>query len=235
MKIILLFIFSAITLKASAGDDPKVLLRALNTKFNRVNDYVADVTMAFDIPGVKMSRMKGKVLFKRPNKFKIRTKGIFFLPRQNPMQNMQAMLLDSNRYTSIISGYEIVGGKNCAIVNIIPLKPSDELILGKFWVDVKNPLVLKSQITTRNNGTIEAENSYDTEIAYALPSKIVIRLETKKIKMSKIMSVDLNKKSKPKDGEDVLESGYITMLFSDYKINTKLRDEEFAADRQNIE
>ena len=227
MKQLLFLLLLSLSFKVQAIDNPMALIQVLNKKFAAVNDYKAQVHMKFDIPGVKMNTMNGTVIFKRPNKFRIRTKGIFFLPKQNPMQSISTMLLDTSAYTSIISGYEIVAGKNCAIVNIIPIKPMNELILGKFWIDIKNPLVLKSQITTKNNGTIETESTYSTNANYTLPDKMLLKMETKKIKMSKLMSADLNKKSKPKEVGNTLETGTIELTFSNYKINTRIADSEF--------
>lgn len=226
MKIKFILLLCVLSFQAWAGDDPKVLLRELNRRFSLISDYTARVDMRFDIPGVKMNALSGKVFFKRPDKFRIRTKGIFFLPKQNPMQGMNAMLMDTTSYTSIISGYETFKGKRCAIVNIIPLKSSDELILGKFWIDVANPIVYKSQVTTRNNGTIEAENIYTQGNRYFLPDQVIIRVEMRKIKMSKMMSVDLNKKAKKKGGPEPLETGLIMLSFRDYRINTHFSDAE---------
>ena len=133
-----------------------------------------------------MLRLNGKVFFKSPNKFRIRTKGIFFLPKQNPLQNISTLLLDTASYTSVISGYEILNGKNCAIVNIIPLTANTELILGKFWIDTKNILILKSQITTKNNGTLETNSTYSSLSKFTLPDKLMIKVEIKKIKIPKM-------------------------------------------------
>jgi len=226
MKQFLLIVLSFFCLHVSATDDPKMLIRELNKKFRAVQDYTARVRMEFDIPGVKMNTMNGKVFFKRPDRFRIRTKGIFFLPKQNPMQNMSSMLLDTNSYTSIISGYEVVNNKRCAIVNIIPLTSSNELILGKFWIDVKDPKVYKTQITTRNNGTIDTESFYSTNSSVNLPDKVVIMIETKKIRMSKMMSADIGRKSQDKAKLDEVETGTITLSFSGYKINTRFPDSE---------
>ena len=171
--------------------------------------------------------MNGKVYFKQPNKFKIKAKGIFFMPKQNPMQNINAMLSDTAAYTTVISGYEEVEGRKCAIINIIPLKEANELILGKFWVDVLEPLIRKSQITTKNNGTVESYNQYGGYASYLLPDKIVVKVEVNKIKVPKMMSVDLNKKSKEKNIGNAKEIGTIEMNFTNFKINTKLSDEVF--------
>jgi hypothetical protein len=214
-------------MQLQAQENPKALISTLNRKFNLVQDYTADVKMVFDIPGVKMNNMNGKVFFKRPNKFRIKAKGIFFMPKQNPMQNISTLLLDTSAYTSVISGYETIDGRSCAIINIIPLKTEGELILGKFWIDKLDPLVRKSQITTKNNGTIESSNTYSSNAAYTLPDQIVIKVEVNKFKVPKMMSVDLNKKSKEKDLSKQKETGTIRMDLVNYKINTKLQDAVF--------
>ncbi|HPI55281.1 MAG TPA: hypothetical protein PLU10_11360 [Chitinophagaceae bacterium] len=227
MKSILIFLLSLVCLQATAGDDPKALIRELNRKFNLVNDYTASLYMKFDVPGVKLSSMHGRVLFKRPNKFRIKAKGIFFLPKQNPMQQVSSMLLDTSAYTTVISGYELLNGKSCAIVNIIPVKNDQELVLGKFWIDTKNILILKSQMTSRNNGTIETLSEYGANSTYALPDKMTIQIEMKKMKVPKMMAVDLNKKSKEVVDPNKLEKGRIDLFFTNYNINTRLSDDEF--------
>jgi hypothetical protein len=110
---------------------------------------------------------------------------------------------------------------------MIPLNNENELILGKFWVDVSNPLVIKSQITTKNNGTIETQNYFDEMVQYALPSKIVINIETNKMKMPKMMAMDLKKKSSDKSKLNMKEKGTIELNFSNFKINTKFPDQVF--------
>lgn len=225
LPIILLFL----SWQAQA-QDAKPLLREVNKKFRAINDYQAAVNMIFNIPGVKMNSMSGKVFFKRPNKFKIKAKGIFFLPKQNPLQNISSILLDTTAYTAVQSGYETVAGKNCAVVNLIPLKSLDEIILAKFWIDANNPLVLKSQITTKSNGTVETASSYGSQSQYALPDKLLITVEVAKIKVPKMLSVDLNKKSKEKNSVNTKEKGTIELKFSEYKLNQKISDEVFAKD-----
>lgn len=227
IKKICLLLLCVLSLQAKAQDDSKRLIRELNRKFYLLNDYSANIAMKFDIPGVKMNNMNGKVFFKKPNKFRIKAKGIFFLPKQNPMQNISTMFLDTSAYTTVISGYEVIDNRKCAIINMIPLKNENELILGKFWVDMTNPLVIKSQITTRNNGTIETQNYFGDMIQYALPSRIIINVETSKIKVPKMMAMDLKKKSADKSKLNEKEKGKIELNFSDYKINTKIPDQVF--------
>jgi hypothetical protein len=235
IKQIGLFVFLFLSINTLAQEDAKSLIRSLNKKFSLLNDYQANIAMHFQIPGVKMNDMKGKVFFKQPNKFKIKAKGIFFMPKQNPMQNINAMLSDTASYTTVISGYEDVQGRKCAIINIIPLKSENELILGKFWVDILDPLIHKSQITTKNNGTLESYNQYGKYSAYLLPDKITVKVEVNKIKVPKMMAVDLNKKAKAKSDSNQKETGVIEMTFSDFKLNSRFSDEVFTNEKKAID
>jgi hypothetical protein len=235
IKQIGLFVFLFLSINTFAQEDAKSLIRSLNKKFSLLNDYQANIAMHFQIPGVKMNDMKGKVFFKQPNKFKIKAKGIFFMPKQNPMQNINAMLSDTASYTTVISGYEDVQGRKCAIINIIPLKSENELILGKFWVDILDPLIHKSQITTKNNGTLESFNQYGKYSAYLLPDKITVKVEVNKIKVPKMMAVDLNKKVKAKSDSNQKETGVIEMTFSDFKLNSRFSDEVFTNEKKAID
>ncbi|MBL7753929.1 MAG: hypothetical protein JNM44_05585 [Chitinophagaceae bacterium] len=227
---IFLVSLNTINKTALAGDDPRELIRALNLRMQQIKDYQAKVHMQFRIPGVKMKDMNGKVYFKQPDKFRIKAKGIFFLPKQNPMQQVGSLLQDTASYTTVISGYEVIEGKKCAIVNIIPIKNDQELILGKFWIDVINPLIYKSQITTRNNGTLETQNTYGNYLKFGLPDQILIKVEVNKIKVPKMMAVDLNKKSSPDKAVDGKEPGWIQLTFSSYQMNTRFPDSEFNQD-----
>lgn len=222
----LLFCFFATG--AFATDDAQTIIAGVNRKFSQVNDYTADAYMVFDIPGVKLRNMKGSAYYKKPHKFRIRAKGIFFLPKQNMAQQMNALLADTKSYTAVLSGYEKVGTVNCAVINVIPLKNDGELIISKLWVDPANSLIMHSQITTRNNGTVETFNTFGTAQAQqlGLPSRIEVRIETAKFKVPKMLAADINKSS-AKSKEPVSKYGTIQLNFSNYKINTKLKDEVF--------
>lgn len=222
------FILLLLSSMNSFAQDAKLLLREVNRKFKLVQDYKASVFMKFNIPGVKIKNLNGHVVFKRPDKFRVKANGIFFLPKQNPMQNMSQILMDTNAYTAVLSGTEMVKGVSCAVVNLIPLKSNNEIILGKFWIDIKNPLVLKSQITTKNNGTIETDNTFGSLARYALPDKMLITVEVAKIKVPKMLAADLNKKSSDKDqSTNTREKGTIELILTNYAINQKLKDSEF--------
>lgn len=209
----------------SFAQNPKEIIAKVNQNFSKVKDYAADIAMQFQIPGVNIEPISGKVYYKTPDKFRVKTKGIVFLPKQNPYYAL-AMLKDTNAYTAISSGTEKIGGINCAVINVIPNSEMD-LILGKFWIDYAKGVVMKSQLTTKSNGTIIIENSYGTMTQYALPDKIVFTVDMTKFKVPKAVAVDLNSKSKSNKNESGRGTGTIQLLFTKYTLNQKLSDAVF--------
>lgn len=206
--------------------DGKKLIAEINRKFSLVKDYKADVSMKFDLPGINIKSLKGKVFYKQPDKFKIKATGVFFMPKNNPMKNIQHLLSQTTSYTTIISGIEVIDGQSCAVVNVIPLDPNLELVIGKFWISEKNPLIYQSEITTKENGTLRTKNFYGRYIQYALPDKIMIQVEMKKFKIPKMLAADI-KKNSSKQTNTKKQTGEIYMLLSDYQVNTRFPNDIF--------
>jgi outer membrane lipoprotein-sorting protein len=229
-KISILFLFASLLFCAekAAAQSPKEMIAKVNQHFAKVRDYAADIAMNFQIPGVNIEAISGKVFYKVPDKFRVRTKGIIFLPKQNPYYAL-AMLKDTNAYTAVPGGTEKIGSVTCTIVNVIPNK-DDDLILGKFWIDDARGLVIKSQLTTKSNGTIIVENQFGKMQQYALPDKMVFTVDMAKFKVPKAVAVDLNSKSKVDKNASGKGTGTITLQFSNYAINKQLKDAVFTQD-----
>ncbi len=225
MKNIILFLFIVIPGVASS-QNPKLILNEVIRKFSKVQDYSADVNMQFDIPNVKMDGISGKVYYKKPDKFRVKSKGIAFVPKQNPYFSLN-LLKDTSSYIAIMNGSGKVQNVNCRIINVIPNIPTD-MVIGKFWVDVSRNLVLKSQITTNSNGTLNIENFFGSQSNLALPDKMVMTIEMTKFKLPKALSAELNSKSSKPTGKKEKGIGKITMQFNGYQLNKKLSNAVFS-------
>ncbi len=224
----LLLLFACIlNIALYAQQDAKNIIREVNKKFQLVQDYNANLEIKFDIPSVKLKNITGRVYFKKPNKFKIKGAGLFLLPKQNPIMTISNLLMDTSSYTAIITGTEIIDGQSCVLINIIPLKSDVDLVLGKFWVQKEKAIVLQTQITTKNNGTLQTHSYYNTQIKWGLPDRVVVQLEMKAFKVPKMIAVDIQKKSSMNKDKNTLQQGSIDINMSDYKINTKIKDEVF--------
>lgn len=224
-----LIVFAAIALGAPGAfgqSSPKTLIHAINKKFTQVKDYSAALRMEFDIPSVKLTPVEGAVYFKQPDKFRVKTEGIIFLPKQNPYFTLQS-IRDTNTYTAIFAGEETVQSAKTQVVNVIPNDNAGELILAKLWIDPARKLILRSQLTTKSSGTLTVEQGYGRFQGSALPDWIRFTIDVARFKVPKSVAVDLSA-SKNSNGLPARGTGTIQLFFSNYKLNQNLSDAVFS-------
>jgi hypothetical protein len=220
-KKLLFLIFSTIQISVYA-QSPKSILQQVVLNFYKVKDYSADIAIKFDIPGLKIEQAKGKVFYKQPDKFKVKSQGIIFLPKQNPFYFINK-LRDTTAYECIGSAKELVRTFSCHVINVVPTADLD-FVLAKFWIDEKSKLILRSQITTKANGTVIIDNVYQSEST--LPINTTFTIDVAKFKIPKAVAVDINSKSSEKKVGDRTK-GFIVMSFANYKVNQNLNDAIF--------
>jgi hypothetical protein len=220
-----LFILSLffLSLKSLHAQTPNQIINSVNVRFKKVNDYKADINISCVIPSVKINPINAKVIYKKPDKFKIKSTGILILPKQNT-NFLFTTLADTSNYTAVKTGEEMIGNVKTQIINVIPNKDTSDLILGKFWIDAVRGLVLKSQLTTKSQGTILIENTFGSMAQYALPDKMLFTIEMQKFKLPKSLTLDINKATTAVANDD--GKGRITLALSNYIVNKGVSDEE---------
>lgn len=223
MKNVLIICFTLLC-NSLFAQSPNQLLQSVNQKFAVVKTYSAQLNLVFDIPGVNVDPINGQVFYKAPKKFRIKTKGIIFLPKQNPYQAIQ-LLNDSNSYVAVKMGDEAVKGTKTVVINVLP-KTQADFIVGKFWIDPVNKLVLKSEITTQDNGTMLTHYTYGSMAKNALPDKMELIFDVAKFKVPKAVAVDINSKSKAPNSANK-GTGAVKFTFSNYVVNKNIDDKVF--------
>lgn len=220
----LLIVCFMILLLPAFGQSPSGLLQDVNAKFSTVKTYSAGLNLEFDIPGVKVDPIKGDVFYKAPKKFRIKTKGIIFLPKQNPYEAI-LLLSDSNSYVAVKMADETVSNVKTTVINVLPKKQAD-FIVGKFWIDPLNKLVVKSEITTQANGTLVTNYTYGAMAKNALPDKMELTFDVAKFKVPKAVAVDINSKTKASDTKSK-GTGNVKFTFTNYVVNKNIDDKVF--------
>jgi len=200
------------------------ILNNVYLKIQKANDYSASAHIKVDLPFLKMLPINAKVYFKKKDKFKVDSKSIAILPRQN-FDQLTKMLADPTTFTAMVQAKDVIQNIPVTIVSIIPLADSSDLILGRLWIDTQNDLVYKAQLTTKTNGTILTEYFYSSQTAYGLPDKIIFTVDIKKFKLPKSVTADINN-TKPKE-ETKEKQGKITVVMSEYVINKGISDDVF--------
>jgi outer membrane lipoprotein-sorting protein len=205
---------------------PNQLINGVNEKFKKVNDYTAAVKVACDIPFIRIDPINGKVYYKKPDHFKVKSTGILILPKQN-INFYYTAIADTLNYTAVKSGEEVIAGKKTQVISVIPHTDTSDLVLGKFWIDETESLVLKSQLTTKSQGTILIEEFYSDMRQYALPEKMIFTVDVQKFKVPKIIAVDINKTATADKNAAKDQKGKITLTFSSYEVNKGIDNNVF--------
>ena len=220
LLLIIVFAKSAFAQEESANS----ILNNVYLKIQKANDYSASAHIKVDLPFLKMLPINAKVYFKKKDKFKVDSKSIAILPRQN-FDQLTKMLADPTTFTAMVQAKDVIQNIPVTIVSIIPLADTSDLILGRLWIDTQNDLVYKAQLTTKTNGTILTEYFYSSQSAYGLPDKIIFTVDIKKFKLPKSVTADINN-TKPKE-ETKEKQGKITVMMSEYVINKGVSDDVF--------
>jgi outer membrane lipoprotein-sorting protein len=225
-NIAILFFLSIYSLGFS--QDADAILNRIVTKINSVKDYSVDANIKADIPLIKILPVKASIYFKQKDKFKVVSKGIAILPKQG-FTDVNSFLMKKNSYMAVDGGIKTIDDVKTNLITVIPTNENSEFVLAKLWIDTKNDLILKSQITTRNSGTVTVDYSYGAEAEFGLPNQLVFDIDVKKFKLPKSVAADLNKteKEKAKKNKNKDQKGKITIKLTNYKINKGLSDEFF--------
>lgn len=208
------------------AQDPNELVQSVRLKLEKVKDYTSDVHIKALVPMIKIDEVDAKVLYKQPNQMKVESKGIAILPKQG-LGELNQFLSNEKAYTCALNGSKMIGDVKTAVVSVLPLTENSDVILVKLWIDPVKDLILKSQITSKTNGTLDVNYYYGSQAKYGLPYKMVFTIDVKKFKLPKSVAADLHQhKKKPKANEGS-QTGTIILQFTNYKVNQGISDAVF--------
>ncbi len=219
---ILILLFPLSKLHAQAAN---VLLNKVVAKMMSVKDYSANADVTADIPMIKILPSKAKIYFKQKDKFKVEAKGIVILPKQG-FTDVNSFISNSKNYQAILGDTTVVNSAKSVLTTVIPNGESSEIILAKLWIDYTRNVVMKTQITTKSNGTVTTTYTYGDKVSYGLPSKMVFEIDVKKFKLPKSVAADINNTDN-KSKKDTRKKGTITVSLSNYSVNQGLSDALF--------
>lgn len=211
------------------SQDADAILNRVVSKINSVKDYSVDANIKADIPLIKILPVKASIYFKQKDKFKVVSKGIAILPKQG-FTDVNSFLMKKNSYMAVDGGIKTIENVKTNLITVIPTNENSEFVLAKLWIDSKNDLIIKSQITTRSSGTVTVDYSYGAESDFGLPNQLVFDIDVKKFKLPKSVAADLNKteKEKEKAKKNKVQKGTIIIKLSNYKINQGISDDFFS-------
>jgi outer membrane lipoprotein-sorting protein len=228
MKKIFLFTILAFTSKLLFSQDVKALLQKVKIKYDLVNDYTANGKLKTNVLFIKAPVASVKIYYKRPDKLKVQNeKGVSFIPKGSVNINMNNVL-GLKDFEAVAGGAEKINGTDCKVVKIFPLNDDENISRATLYIDEKQLLVIKSVISTRENGTYELVMTYKKYAVYGLPDKAEISFNTKDYKLPKGITIDYdNGSGKGEQGKEKPKKGKVEITYSDYVINKGVSDSIF--------
>ena len=224
MKKFLTLLIVAIQFSFTAQEANEILSKVV-TKLYEVNDYTVNASVKANIPMIKILPSKATIYFKQKDKFKIVSKGIVILPKQG-FTEINGFLANKKSYLAVAGDTLKIGSVMTKLITVIPNGENNEIILVKLWIDTKHSAIMKSQITTKSNGSVTTTYSYGDNVTYGLPSELFFEIDVKAFKLTKSVAADINKSTTEKKTKPN-KKGVITVTLTDYKVNTGLSDAIF--------
>ena len=211
--------------KSAPVDDIKETLKKVKEKYDKVNDYTATGKLKSNILFIKAPVATVKVYYKKPDKLRIKNeKGVSLIPKGTVNINPNNVLT-LKEYESFDGGKEKINNKECRVIKIFPLDDKIDISRATLYVDETDMLVIKSVITSKENGTYELVLSYGSQKHWALPDKVNFTFNTKEFKLPKGISIDYDNGTR-KDAKKE-KKGKLEISYSAYVINQGVADSNF--------
>jgi outer membrane lipoprotein-sorting protein len=211
------------------SQDAQQLFYKMRQRLDAVQDYVADVKMRIDVSYMRVPTLSGKLYFKAPDKLKLeRNGGISILPRKSINMTLNN-LVPSGNATVIDAGYEMIGNVKTHVIKVVPDNEQNDIVLTRIWVDEERLLALRTETTTRDNGTIKMELEFGRYVDVALPDRVTFFVDVKDYKLPKGVTMDYDNNETPlkKVADGKPKKGKIQITYLKYDINKGLSDQIF--------
>ena len=224
--LIALFLCSSYFTTSAMNSDE--LFDSLRKKVILVKDYTAEVKMKIDVSYMRIPMLGGTLYFKSPDKLKlVRHGGLAIMLKKNINLTLSNMI-PAGKVTVLDAGTATIGDKTLRVLKIIPEDDQGQIILAKIWVDERTMLAVRTETTTRNDGTIKMELQYGKYAAFALPDKVIIAVDVKNFRLPKGVTMDYNEIKEPQPKKETKnQKGSIQINYLSYNINKGVDDKIF--------
>jgi outer membrane lipoprotein-sorting protein len=195
-------------------------LDALQKKYSGLKDYTVDVNVHFDVEGFKAPDMQAKLYCKAPDRMKIESKRIFFLPKEGGTFN--PFMFNKEDFEVKLLERLTVEGRNAVKLKLTPKKrkpnaPQDFILT----VDTDRNLIREMNASSLDGREVKALIEYGNFSDFDLPTRIELHLD-----------VQFNESRELKDFGQPTQpakrvTGRVDITYSNYKVNIGLSDQMF--------
>lgn len=234
--LIRIFLLAVITVSANYPQtkNPDEILKKVVDAFNKVKDYEVNVSIKVDVDFVKVPDTEAKIYFKQPDKTHFESETFAMLPREG-FDYSPANLLKM-KHTAFYERQDTIDKLETAVVKVIPLGESNDVILSTVWIDESKNLIRKIETTTKTKGTLTIELNYEyRNLGYPLPSMMIFSFNIDRLNIPRGFNGDLSGREKQKKKDDKpTTTGKVYVSYSNYKVNVGISDKIFEVKKKKL-
>ncbi|MEX1277371.1 MAG: hypothetical protein WEE20_15655 [Bacteroidota bacterium] len=220
---LLVVMYDAEAQKPSAAD--QILLNVEQRMF-AVKDYIVDIQADVDMERMKIPRMQAKMYFKHPNKVHFESPSFTMLPREGLTIDPAAM---REHYDVSLAGSDDLGEGKATKLQLAAKKASTRLRQMFVWVDERNWTIVRMQTIPYQGRVLTMSFAYTLlEGRYWMPQSMKAEFEAPD-RDTTGRGGDPAATPTPQldERQRSIRSGMISVIYSNYRINTGLGDEIF--------
>jgi outer membrane lipoprotein-sorting protein len=237
MKIILLAImagcFLDITCPSSTSAEPNAdsILVKVQEGFRNVLDFSVTIDAEIKMERVQIPRMNALMYFKKPDKIHFSSKSFLLVPRDGIALNPDVL---TERYDASSLGAEIVDGVKLYKLQLAAKEKKTRLRQLYVWINSTHWTISKIETIPYEGRTLSIVFRYERyQEKFWLPSQLIASFG------STTGGTDVSGDSTVQSGNSidqmqrgVPKTGSITILYSNYKVNTGIDDAVFESKEQ---
>ena len=223
--LLVLFVLPLGTTVSAQDINPQPLLDSVKTKFLKVKDYEADVSIKVNVTFIKIPVKSGKLYVKHPDKMKLVSNGFAMLPKRG--MNLSFNELFEKKYNAIFVKQEVLNKVNTMVVKIIPLDDSADLLIATIWIDRLTQRIKKIDAVSKSSGNFVTSFNYPAKAnSFDLPSELTFTFEVTKANLPMGVTGDFDSE-KPKTKDNKPQKATLTITYSNYVVNKGIADAFF--------
>jgi hypothetical protein len=202
-----------------AQEDTSRYLDQIEKKYSGLTDYTADVNVHFDIEVLKAPDMQARLYFKAPDKMKMDSKRIFFLPKEGGYFNPS--LFKKKDFDIKLLERLTYDGRKAVKLKLTPTATDTYHKGFVLTIDTDRDLVREIKISPSEGREVNAMIEYGTFAHFELPTYIHLQLTMPSDEPSGMREFT-QFGQKPKK-----ITGKVEITYSNYHVNMGLTDEIF--------
>ena len=202
----------------------KVLENAVQA-LSDIRDFTVAIDISLNMERMQIPRMHATMYFKQPDKVHFDSQGFLFLPKEAIVLNPSIL---QERYTIASTSPDTIDGEKQYKLLLVAKEQTAHLLRLFCWINPSNWTISKIETTPYEGRTLTFKFSYVfEENKYWLLSKTVASFQSNTEKQSEPDLIEMKKQMIDETRMPAMRNGTVTIVYSDYKVNTGLDDSIF--------